>query len=182
MIFEPTLLAGAFLVRLEPLRDERGFFARTYCRDEYREHGLNTDIAQSSVSYNHLRGTLRGLHYQAPPHAEAKLVRCTRGRIHDVLVDLRRHAPTFKRHWATELSAENRDMVYIPEGVAHGFLTLEDETEVLYQMSMPYHRESARGLRFDDPAFSIAWPFAPRVVGPRDLAFAPFDEGTCEFS
>lgn len=182
MIFEPTPLAGAFLVRLEPRRDERGFFARTFCREEYREHGLYEEIAQSSISYNRLRGTLRGLHYQAPPHAEAKLVRCTRGRIHDVLIDLRPSQSTFKHHWAVELSAESRDMVYVPEGLAHGFLTLEDDTEVVYQMSTPYHPESARGLRYDDPAFAIRWPFAPAVIGPRDLDFAPFEEGACEFS
>lgn len=182
MIFEPAPLAGAFLVRLEPRWDERGFFARIFCREEYREHGLNNEMVQSSLSYNRLRGTLRGLHYQAPPHAEAKLVRCIRGRIHDVLVDLRADESTFKRHWAVELSAQNREMVYVPEGLAHGFLTLEDHTEVMYQMSTSYHPESARGLRYDDPAFAIRWPFPPAVIGPRDLGFAPFDEATCEFS
>lgn len=182
MFFEPTPLAGAFLVRLEPRHDERGFFARSFCREEYLAHGLNGELVQSSVSYNHRRGTLRGLHYQAPPSAEAKLVRCTRGRIHDVIVDLRRNAPTFKRWWATELSADNRHMVYLPEGLAHGFLTLEDQSEVAYQMSTPFHPESARGFRYDDDAFAIEWPFAPVVVGPRDLAFAPFDEEACEFS
>jgi dTDP-4-dehydrorhamnose 3,5-epimerase len=144
--------------------------------------GLNGDLLQCSVSYNHRRGTLRGLHYQAPPAVETKLVRCTRGRVHDVIVDLRRDGLTFKRWWATELSADNRNMIYIPEGLAHGFLTLEDHAEVAYQVSTPYHPESARGLRYDDPAFAIDWPFAPIVVSARDLAFAPFKEGTCEFS
>jgi dTDP-4-dehydrorhamnose 3,5-epimerase len=182
MIFEPTPLAGAFLVRLQPHHDERGFFARSFCREAYLAHGLNGDLLQCSISYNHRRGTLRGLHYQAPPAAETKLVRCTRGRIHDVIVDLRRDGPTFKRWFSTELSADNHHMVYIPEGIAHGFLTLEDQSEVAYQMSTPYRPESARGLRYDDPAFAIEWPFAPTVVGSRDLTFAPFDEGACEFS
>jgi len=182
MIFEPAPLAGAFLIRLEPRHDERGFFARTWCREEYLAHGLNGDLLQCSLSYNHRSGTLRGLHYQAPPASETKLVRCTRGRIHDVIVDLRRGGPTFKRWWAAELSADNRNMLYIPEGFAHGFLTLEDHSEVAYQMSTPYRPESARGLRYDDPAFAIHWPFAPVVVGSRDLLFTPFDEGACEFS
>ena len=181
MIFEPTPLAGAFLVRLEPVEDERGFFARSFCREEFRAHGLSGELAQCSVSYNHRRGTLRGLHYQAPPFAEAKLVRCTRGRIHDVMVDLRRGSSTFRRWWAVELSADNRDMVYVPEGLAHGFLTLEDHSEVAYQMSTPYRPESARGFRYDDPGFAILWPFPPTVVGARDLAFPRFDAGTCEF-
>jgi dTDP-4-dehydrorhamnose 3,5-epimerase len=182
VVFEPTPLSGAFLVRLEPLHDERGFFARTWCRDEFVARGLSGDLVQSSLSYNDRRGTLRGLHYQAPPDSEAKIVRCTRGRIHDVIVDLRRNEPTFRRWWATELSADNRNMVYIPEGFAHGFLTLEDGAEIAYQMSVPYRPESARGLRYDDPAFAIDWPFAPLVIGARDLSFAPFDEETCEFS
>ncbi len=182
MIFDPTPLPGTFLVRLEPRHDERGFFARSWCREEYLARGLNGDLLQCSISYNHRRGTLRGLHYQAPPAAETKLVRCTRGRIHDVVVDLRRGAPTFKRFWATELSAENRHMLYIPEGLAHGFLTLEDHSEVAYQISAPYRPETARGLRYDDPAFAVDWPFAPLVIGSRDLLFAPFDEEACEFS
>jgi len=182
MIFEPTPLAGAFLVRLEPVADERGFFARSFCREEFLAHGLHGELVQCSVSYNPRRGTLRGLHYQAPPFAEAKLVRCTRGRIHDVIVDLRSGAATFRHWWAVELSAENRDMVYVPEGLAHGFLTLEDHSEVAYQMSTPHRPESARGFRYDDPGFTIRWPFAPAVIGPRDLAFPPFDAGRCAFS
>lgn len=182
MIFERTPIAGAFLVRLELKEDERGFFARTWCREEFVAHGLAGELAQCSVSFNHRRGTLRGLHYQAPPHAEDKLVRCTRGSIYDVIVDLRRRQPTFKRWWCAELSSDNRKMVYIPKGLAHGFLTLEDDCEVTYQMSTPYHPESARGARYDDPAFAVDWPFAPAVIGDRDLAFARFDEATCEFS
>jgi dTDP-4-dehydrorhamnose 3,5-epimerase len=182
MIFVPTTIEGAFLVELEPHRDERGFFARSWCREEYLAHGLKSELAQCAISHNDRLGTLRGLHYQAPPHAETKLVRCTRGRIFDVIVDLRPSAPTFKSWWSTELSADNRHMVYIPEGLAHGFLSLEDHSEVTYQMSTPYRPESARGARYDDDAFSITWPFPPEVIGPRDLAFPPFDEAACEFS
>jgi dTDP-4-dehydrorhamnose 3,5-epimerase len=182
MIFDPTPIAGAFLVRLEPKQDERGFFARSWCRDELHARGLSRELAQCNISYNRRRGTLRGLHYQAPPNAEAKLVRCTRGRIFDVVVDLRPSAPTFKNWWSAELSADNRDMVYIPEGLAHGFMTLEDDAEVAYQMSTPYRPESARGLRYDDPAFAITWPFEPALIGSNDLAFVPFDEAACEFS
>ncbi len=181
MLFEPAPLLGAFVVRLEELNDERGFFARTWCREEFLARGLSGDFVQASVSFNLRRGTLRGLHYQAPPDAEAKLVRCTRGRIHDVIVDLRRRSPTFRRTFATELSADNRHMLYIPEGFAHGFLTLEDHAEVAYQISAPYRPESARGFRYDDPAFAIDWPFTPLVIDARDLSFAPFDEGVCEF-
>jgi dTDP-4-dehydrorhamnose 3,5-epimerase len=182
MLFDPAPLSGAFVVRLEERHDQRGFFARTWCREEFLARGLSGDFVQASVSSNHRRGTLRGLHYQAPPVAEAKLVRCTRGRIHDVIVDLRRRSPTFRRWFATELSAENRHMLYVPQGFAHGFLTLEDGAEVAYQMSAPYRSESARGFRYDDPAFAIEWPFRPLVVGERDLSFTPFDEGACEFS
>lgn len=182
MIFQPTSIQGAFLVGLEPHHDERGFFARSWCRDEFDAHGLDNELAQCAISHNDRRATLRGLHYQAPPHAEAKLVRCTSGRIFDVIVDLRRSSPTFKQSWSTELSADNRHMVYIPKGLAHGFLTLEDHSEVTYQMSAPYHPESARGTRYDDPAFGITWPMTPAVIGARDLDFAPFDEATCEFS
>ena len=182
MHFDATPIDGAFVVRPEPIEDDRGFFARTWCREEFVGHGLEGELAQCNISYNHRRGTLRGLHYQAPPHEEAKLVRCTRGRIYDVIVDLRRNGPTFMRWWSIELSADNRHMLYIPKGLAHGFLTVEDACEVAYQMSTPYHPESARGFRFDDPAFAIEWPFAPTTIGSRDLAFDTFSEATCEFS
>lgn len=182
MIFQPTPLSGAFLVQIEPVADERGFFARTFCRDELAAHGLNGELAQCSLSFNPRGGTLRGLHYQAHPHAETRLVRCTRGRIFDVIVDLRRSAPTFTNWWSVELSADDRNMLYIPEGFAHGFLTLEDASEIAYQMSTPYHAGSARGIRYDEPAFAIDWPCPPTLVGSRDLAFAPFDEASCAFS
>jgi dTDP-4-dehydrorhamnose 3,5-epimerase len=164
----PTALSGAWLVEPEPLSDERGFFARTFCADEFRRHGLNPAIAQCSISFNRERGTLRGMHYQAAPHEEAKLVRCTQGAIFDAIVDLRPGSATRHRWFGVELTAANRRMLYVPEGFAHGFLTLEPETEVLYQISVAYRPESQRGFHWQDPAVAIAWPQAPRVVSPRD--------------
>jgi dTDP-4-dehydrorhamnose 3,5-epimerase len=169
--FRETPLAGAFVIELERLEDERGFFARSFCRDEFAAHGLAAELAQASVSFNRRRGTLRGMHFQAPPHEEHKVVRCTRGAMHDIVVDLRAGSPTFRRWHAVELTDENRLSLYVPPGMAHGFQTLADDTEVLYQMSVPHHPESARGLRFDDPALKIAWPLAPVCVSQRDLAF-----------
>jgi dTDP-4-dehydrorhamnose 3,5-epimerase len=177
VIFQPLRLKGAFVVEPEPVADERGFFARTWCRREFEAQGLNADLAQCSVSFNARRGTLRGLHYQAEPHAEAKLVRCTRGAIWDVLVDLRPDSPTFKAHAAVVLDETNRRMVYVPEGVAHGFLTLADATEVFYQISTFHHPASARGVRWDDPAFAIPWPEPVRVISERDRTFPDFDGG-----
>lgn len=174
MIFREAGVAGAYLIEVEPLVDERGFFARTFCRREFADHGLEIELAQCSLSFNPRRGTLRGMHYQAAPHAEAKLIRCTRGSVHDVLIDLRRDSPTFKRHCATTLSAENRRLIYAPPGVAHGFLTLEDDSELSYQMSEFYHPESSRGVRWDDPAFGIPWPAEPRVISHRDRSYPDF--------
>lgn len=171
----PTPLAGAYLIELEQLEDERGFFARSFCQKEFRERGLDPVVAQCNVSFNRKRGTLRGLHYQAEPHAEAKLVRCTRGAIWDVIVDLRRDSPTARQWHAAELTAENRRALYIPAGLAHGFQTLVDDTEVLYQMSEFFHPESARGVRWDDPALAIRWPIKQAVISPRDLAFPTLD-------
>lgn len=171
MIFQALALAGAFVVEIDPRRDERGFFARTFCRDEFRAHGLCDDFPQCSVSFNQKRATLRGMHYQEPPHAEVKLVRCTQGAIHDVIVDLRPGSPTLRKWVAVELSAANRRALYIPEGLAHGFLTLEDETEVYYQISRPHHPEAARGVRYDDPAFGIRWPVPPAVIALRDRSY-----------
>jgi dTDP-4-dehydrorhamnose 3,5-epimerase len=171
MRFTSTTIAGAFLVDLEPITDERGFFARSFCRREFVAHGLNPELAQCNVSLNRRRGTLRGMHWQAAPHEEAKLVRCTRGMLHDVIVDLRAGSSTYGRHTAVLLSAENRRMLYVPEGCAHGFLTLEDDTEVLYQMSAFYAPESARGVRFDDPAFGIRWPAEVTVISERDRGY-----------
>ena len=153
MIFCETKLTGAFEVNVERKSDERGFFARTWCQREFEENGLNPKLVQCSISFNARKGTLRGMHYQAPPYAEAKLVRCTRGSIYDVVVDLRPKSPTYKDWIAVVLTAEKRNMVYVPEGCGHGFLTLEDESEIFYQMSEFYSPESARGVRWDDPAF-----------------------------
>lgn len=171
MRFNPTAIPGAYLVEIERLADERGFFARSWCHDEFARHGLNARLAQCNISYNKQRGTLRGLHYQGEPFAEAKLVRCTMGAIYDVILDLRRDSSTFGRWEAFELSAANRRMLYIPEGVAHGFQTLEDDSEVFYQMSADYHPECAMGARWDDPAFAIKWPVPDPVVSARDQAF-----------
>ncbi|PYM94888.1 MAG: dTDP-4-dehydrorhamnose 3,5-epimerase [Candidatus Rokuibacteriota bacterium] len=174
MIFTETPLKGAFVIEPEPLADARGFFARTWCQREAEQHGLNPRLVQCSVSFNRRRGTLRGLHYQAAPHEEAKLVRCTAGALHDVIVDLRRDSPTFRGHFAAGLSAKNRRMLYVPEGFAHGFQTLEDGTEIFYQMSEFYSPESARGVRWDDPAFGIVWPDADRIINDRDRAYPDF--------
>lgn len=174
MKFIEAALPGAFIIEPEPLEDERGFFARAFCAHEFERHGLNPRLVQCSISYNRLKGTLRGMHYQASPHAEAKLVRCTRGAIYDVIVDLRPESPSYRRWVAVELTAENHRALYIPEGLAHGFQTLDNDTEVLYQMSEFFHPESARGMRWDDPAFRIEWPEAARIISPKDIAYPDF--------
>jgi len=174
MIFTETPIKDAWLVEVKRLEDERGFFARSFCRQEFQERGLDPRLAQSNVSFNAKRGTLRGLHYQAAPHEEAKLVRCTQGAIWDVVVDLRRESPSFKRWHGVELTAENRRALYVPGGCAHGFQTLSDDAEILYLMSEFYHPESARGLPWDDPAFGIRWPLADPILSARDRDFAPF--------
>jgi dTDP-4-dehydrorhamnose 3,5-epimerase len=155
--------------------DERGFFARTWCRQEFEAHGLNSRLAQSSISFNKRRGTLRGMHYQSAPDEEAKLVRCTMGAIYDVTIDLRRDSPTFKQWVGLELTAENRRMLYIPEGFAHGLQTLTDDTEVFYQISERYAPESARGVRWNDPAFAIDWPVSVTIISERDNTYADFE-------
>lgn len=171
MRFRETPVVGAFLVEPERAPDERGFFARTWCRGEFEARGLSGELVQCSISFNRQKGTLRGMHYQAPPHQEAKLVRCTRGAIYDVALDLRSGSPTLGAHAGVVLSSEDRRMLYVPEGCAHGFLTLEDETEVAYQMSEPYVPSAARGVRFDDPAFGIPWPGEIRVIAERDRLY-----------
>jgi dTDP-4-dehydrorhamnose 3,5-epimerase len=176
MIFRGTSLPGAWVLEPERLEDERGFFARTYCRREFEAHGLDPTIAQCNVSYNHRKGTLRGLHFQAAPHEEVKLVRVTWGAVWDVIVDLRPGSSTFKHHFAVVLSAEEGNALYIPKGMAHGFLTLEDATEVFYQISEFYAPEDARGYRWDDPAFAIPWPEPPAVISERDRKL-PFFAG-----
>ncbi len=174
MIFIPTRLAGAFILEPEKQEDDRGFFARTWCQREFEAHGLNPRLVQCSISFNKKKGTLRGLHFQSAPHEEAKLVRCTMGAIYDVILDLRGHSPTFKEHVAVVLSAENRKMLYVPEGLAHGFQTLEDHTEVFYQMSEFYVPAPVGGVRWDDPAFGIQWPAADRIISERDRSYPDF--------
>jgi dTDP-4-dehydrorhamnose 3,5-epimerase len=174
MRFTAAPLAGAFVIDPERFEDERGFFARTFCAKEFSERGLDPRVSQGNLSYNARRGTLRGMHYQRPPHAEAKLVRCTRGAIHDVIIDLRPSSATYLGHFAVRLDEENRMLLYVPEGFAHGFLTLEDRTEVAYQMSVAYNADHGAGVRWDDPAFGISWPEAVRVIAERDRTYPDF--------
>jgi dTDP-4-dehydrorhamnose 3,5-epimerase len=175
MIFYETRIRGAYEIHLEPITDERGFFARSWCQEEFARHGLNPKLVQCNVSVTSHRGTLRGLHFQAVPFAETKLVRCTHGAIYDVVLDLRPHSPTFRDWMAVVLTAEKRNMVYVPEGCGHGFLTLEDDIEVFYQMSEFYNAEAARGVRWDDPAFQIAWPENVEVISERDRTYPDFE-------
>lgn len=174
MKFFETKLKGAYIIDLERLEDERGFFARTFCKNEFSEYGLHSNWVQSSISFSIKRGTLRGMHYQVAPYEEAKLVRCTMGAIYDVIVDLRPDSNTFKQWTGVELAAEKRKMFYIPKGFAHGFLTLIDQTEVFYQMSEFYHPESARGIRWDDPSFQIHWPTELQIISERDRQYPDF--------
>jgi dTDP-4-dehydrorhamnose 3,5-epimerase len=175
MIFKSTKLRGVFEIALEPKSDQRGFFARTWCENEFREKGLNPRVAQCSVSFNAKKGTLRGMHFQADPLPEAKTVRCTRGSIYDVVLDLRPESPTFKCWTAVTLSAADRNAIYVPEGYAHGFLTLEDDTEVFYHISEFYRPELATGVRWNDPAFGIVWPSAVEVISDRDNNYPNFE-------
>lgn len=171
MIFEETLLAGAYIIDINRLEDNRGFFARTYCKKEFSEHNLLTEFPQCNVSFNRAKGTLRGMHYQAAPFEEGKLVRCTQGKILDVIVDLRPDSPTYCKWISVELSAENRRALYIPGGFAHGFQTLQDNSEVFYQMTATYEPTAARGVRWNDPAFDIEWPITPPVLSVKDEAY-----------
>ena len=168
MIFTETRLKGAYLIELERLEDERGFFARTFCQNQFWAYGLNPKVVQCNVSYNKLKGTLRGMHYQVEPKAEAKLVRCTRGSVHDVIIDVRPESTTCYQWVSVKLSADNHRMLYIPEGFAHGFQTLEDDTEIFYQMSELYSPEHAHGLRWDDPVFGIDWPLENKIISDKD--------------
>ena len=180
MIFGETKISGAFLIQPQRIEDERGFFARTFCVRELAEHGLDPRVVQRSLSSNSRRGTLRGLHFQTPPHAENKLVSCSQGAIYDVIVDLRPTSSSYRQWLAVTLTASNLDALFIPAGCAHGFMTLEDDTVVRYDISEHYAPDAARGIRFDDPAFGIEWPGAPTVVSPRDLAFPPFSDQAAE--
>jgi dTDP-4-dehydrorhamnose 3,5-epimerase len=179
VIFRETLLKGVFEIHLEAKPDERGFFARSWCQREFEGHGLSPKLVQCSLSFNARKGTLRGLHYQAVPCPEAKLVRCTIGAIYDVVVDIRPDSPTFKDWIGVALTDKNRNMVYVPKGCGHGFLTLEKETEVFYQMSEFYYPELARGVRWDDPAFQIVWPGQVEVISERDRTYPNFEQVQC---
>jgi dTDP-4-dehydrorhamnose 3,5-epimerase len=169
-----TIISSAFLIEPERREDERGFFARTWCQREFEEHGLDARLVQCSISYNRTAGTLRGMHFQREPHVEAKLVRCTAGAIHDVILDLRPSSPTYLSWISVELTAANRLALYVPAGLAHGFQTLVDDTEVFYQISEFYHPESADGVRWDDPAFRIRWPLPNPILSPRDKQYPDY--------
>ncbi len=174
MIFNETKIPGAYEILPEIMKDERGFFARSWCSKEFASHGLNPHLAQCNISASTRKGTLRGMHYQAPPHAEAKLVRCTRGSIYDVVLDLRPESPTFRQWAAVVLTADQHNMLYIPEACAHGFLTLQDDIEVFYQMSNFFTPEAGRGVRWNDPAFGIEWPETVEVISERDRTYPDF--------
>ncbi len=174
MIIRETELKNAFIIEPERLEDERGFFARTYCKKEFENNGISVQFVQCNISFNKKKGTLRGMHYQVAPHEEAKLVRCTLGALYDVIVDLRPNSQTFKQWISVELTAENRGMIYIPEGFAHGFLTLKDNTEVFYQMSEFYEPDYVKGVRWNDPAFNIQWPIEINMISHKDNNYPDF--------
>lgn len=176
MHFIPTKLAGAFILDLESRADDRGFFARTFCQKEYEANGLKPVVAQCNCSYNYKKGTLRGMHFQLPPAAETKVIRCTRGAIHDVIVDLRPGSPTYLEHIGVELSEHNRRQLYVPEMFAHGYLTLTDDAEVTYQVGEFYTPGYERGIRHDDPALKIDWPIPIEVISPKDANWPPFEQ------
>lgn len=174
MIFEQTALEGAVVIRLERYEDDRGFFARSWCQREFAAHGLADRVVQVNTSYNRRRGTLRGMHWQEFPHAETKLIRCTRGALYDVIIDLRPDSPTHRRWVGVELSADNHDMLYVPEGFAHGFQTLSDDTEAIYQVSQYYTPGAERGACYDDPAFGIDWPLPVTSISDKDKAWPDY--------
>ena len=178
MEFTETAVEGCFLIEVEPRGDDRGFFARGFCRREFEAHGLNPNVAQANLSFNRDKGTLRGMHFQMPPHAENKLVRCTRGSIFDVALDLREESRTYLRWAGATLSAENHSMLYVSEGCAHGYLTLEDDSEVFYLVSEFYAPDCEGGVLWNDPAFGIGWPAAPAIVSERDRSHPLFEEST----
>ena len=175
MIFNETKLKGAYVIDIQKLEDERGFFARSWCRREFEAHGLNPQLVQCNISFNARIGTMRGMHYQVKPCEEAKLIRCTRGSIYDVIVDIRPDSPSFRQYIGIVLTPGNYKMLYVPEGFAHGFLTLEDNTEVFYQMSEFYAPDHARGFRWNDPAFGIEWPSNVQVISERDKSYPDID-------
>ena len=174
MKFIETSLSGVFIVELEPIEDERGFFARSWCSEEFKKRRLVNTLRQCNISFNKKKGTIRGMHYQGKPYEETKLVRCTKGSIYDVIIDLRPSSSTFKKNFGIELSELNHRMLYIPVGLAHGFQTLEDQTEVFYQMSQYFHESYARGIRWNDPAFSIRWPLPISYISSKDNNYEDF--------
>lgn len=174
MIFKETILLGAYLIEAEEKRDERGFFARSYCMQEFRQRDIEFNIAQCSISFNKRRGTLRGMHYQSSPYEEAKLVSCTKGKIFDVIIDLRKDSATYCKWFALELCEDDYSMLYVPKGFAHGFQALEDNSVVFYQISEFYHPECAKGIRWDDPLFSIVWPLGNQTISAKDRAYPLF--------
>ena len=178
MIFTETKLSGVFLIELERLEDTRGFFALSWSAEEFARRSLDSQLAECNISLNNKKSTLRGMHYQAHPHGQTKLVRCTMGAIYDVVIDLRASSPTFKQWVGVELSAKNHLMIYIPKGFAHGFQTLEDNSEVFYQMSHPYMPHSSRAVRWDDPAFDINWPPGERIILEKDRSWPDFNENS----
>ena len=171
MIFRETTLKGAFVIEMEKFEDKRGFFARAWCQKEVEANGLISRVAETNISFSKRRGTLRGMHYQVAPYEQVKLVRCTRGIIYDVIIDMRPNSPTFRKWTGVELTAENYIMFYVPEHFAHGFQTLEDDTEVTYQVSQFYSPESERGVRYDDPVFQVEWPLPVEVISEKDIAW-----------
>jgi dTDP-4-dehydrorhamnose 3,5-epimerase len=176
MKFTETKIAGVYVIELERHEDDRGWFARAWCRKEFAAHGLPADLAQTNLSHNTQRGTVRGMHFQTAPYAEAKLIRCIAGAVHDIALDLRPESPTFKQSVAIELSADNGRAVFLPEGIAHGFQTLTDDATLFYQMSAPYVPEAASGVRWNDAAFQIEWPIVEAIVCERDQAFKDFEK------
>jgi dTDP-4-dehydrorhamnose 3,5-epimerase len=175
MIFTETRLKGAFIIDLELLADHRGAFARTFCAKDFEQHGLKPTVAQCNLSFNHQAGTLRGMHYQIPPAAESKLVRCTKGAIYDVIIDMRPESPTYRQHIGVELTADNRRSLYVPELFAHGYQALTDGAEVIYQVGEFYTPGYERGLRYDDPAFGISWPLPVTVISEKDASWPLFE-------
>jgi dTDP-4-dehydrorhamnose 3,5-epimerase len=175
MKFIPTPLPGAFVIEPQLFTDDRGFFTRTFSKKEFAEHGCNSELLECNVSFNRRAGTLRGMHFQNPPHAQSKLVRCTRGAIWDAIIDLRPESSTFKKWFGVELTADNRKQLYIPEGFAHGFITLADGTEVFYQMGNVYNAAASGGVRWNDPAFGIRWPREVSVIIERDATYPDFE-------
>ena len=174
MKFSETKLSGAFVIEIEKIEDERGFFTRIWDKKEFKKQGLSSELTQCSVSFNKNKGTLRGMHYQISPSEEIKIVRCTQGKIFDVIIDLRKDSKTYKKWIGIELSQDNYKMLYIPKGFAHGFLTLDENTEIFYQMSNEYNKEMAQGIRWNDPTFSINWPSKITIMSERDMNFEPY--------